>query len=456
MPSACDPDQPPGGQWGIIYRAYHEVADDDVTVEYGLQLLREFRLERGFYAPARRLLTAADAGIVVNAIPIYESLHGYYEKVEATGEDAFRDLAMPEGGFETVEIFTTGIEWLDTSFNGGQAAPELCGINGATGSGKSTMVMQLAMGTSEHFRTVHRVAGVPLKHAVVVSYEDDGQRLLARALSCAARIHKDELLTMDRYGKSLSRRGHLKDYELKLFGTKPGFDPATFPGEYQRMKTAQAEYYLNFHTIYMGGDGRGDGFVEEIVAQLGRAQDRHGWEYGAIYIDSLDWLVGNYMAAQGMNSRDHKRGVILDALPRIRRKIGERFGAVVWVTNQLAGANLLRPSTTKFDHSQAGDSKDWGRPLDWAWNLGNLDPDSNTVLHCSKARRAGKCGVSHIVGLRGEFGRFVSLDSTHTMSHSRFVARDFGDTFVPPVPECQERRTVDAYPGDGIDILGGG
>ncbi len=64
---------------------------------------------------------------------------------------------------------------------GGQAIPEACGILGPTGGGKSTLVMQMALGTSEWLRLDHHRYGAPLKHVVVVSYEDDDQRLLARA-----------------------------------------------------------------------------------------------------------------------------------------------------------------------------------------------------------------------------------------------------------------------------------
>jgi hypothetical protein len=130
------------------------------------------------------------------------------------------------------------------------------------------------------------------------------------------------------------------------------------------MKIAQAQFNVNLRMIYTGAKGLGNGFINEVVNQLVRARDRHGCTYGAMDIDSLDWLVGNHVAAQNLNTHDHKRGVILEALPQFRRRIGARFGVPVWITNQLAWANLVWPSTTGFDHSQGGDSKDWGRPLD--------------------------------------------------------------------------------------------
>jgi hypothetical protein len=97
----------------------------------------------------------------------------------------------------------------------------------------------------------------------------------------------------------------------------------------------------------------------------------------------------------------------MEAVPQPRRKVGKRFKSVVWITNQLAGANLERPSTTEFGHSEAGDSKDRARALDWHFALGNLNIDSNTVIHCSKARRSGTRWMSHLVGLRGAMGQFI-------------------------------------------------
>ncbi len=236
---------------------------------------------------------------------------------------------------------------------------------------------------------------------------------------------------MDGSGKDLSRRGRLKGYELEYFANEPGFDPQTFPGEAERLADVQSDYASNFHTIYMGGKGMGYGYVDEIASILSRARDRHDWEYAAIYVDSIDWLVGNHMASKVRAARVNRGSTTMEAVPLLRSKVGERFGASVWVTNQLAGAKLKRPSTTEFTHSDAGDTKDWARALDWHFALGNLDADSNTVIHCSKARRSGSRGLTQPIGLRGAMGRFISIADDYSIDNGSIIRRDIREIVLP-------------------------
>jgi hypothetical protein len=312
--------------------------------------------------------------------------------------------------------------------------------------------MQMALGTSARLRSEHELNGAPLRHVVVFSYEDDEQRLRARAICCAARIDKNQVMFMDATASTLSRRGHLKDYERKYFAGKEGFDPQTWSGEFERMEEAQAQFNVNFHMIYMGAKGRGDGYVDEIAAILSRAQDRHGWEFAAVYIDSIDWMVGNHLSAKGLTPGDHKRGSIMEAVPQLRRKVGERFNSVVWISNQLAGAHLKRPSTAEFGHSEAGDSKDWARALDWHFALGNLNADSNTILHCSKARRSGSRGMTHLVGLRGAMGQFISIAEDYTIQGGMIIRKDI-DEIVVPVPSARAKQKWTGNSLGDVDFL---
>jgi hypothetical protein len=184
-------------------------------------------------------------------------------------------------------------------------------------------------------------------------------------------------------------------------------------------------------------------------------RDCHGWEFASVYVDSIDWLMGNHMAAMGLAARDHKRATIMEAVPLLRSKVGERVGACVWVTNQLAGAHLKRGSTAEFGHSEAGDSKDWGRALDNHLGLGNLDADDNTVLHISKARRSGTRGMTHVVGLRGAMGRFISLVDDYTIVNGIIVRRDI-EEIVVLVPAARTRRkTAGNDLGDDLFEVGG-
>jgi hypothetical protein len=441
MPSIYHPDEPHKSVWGLLYRSYHQTSDDDVTREQGFKLIADVVKERGFYEPMRDALTRPAVGMITNIDEIYARGRVIVERVEAIAEDPFGGL-LPRGGqYDPVRLYSTGVTWLDGMMGGGQAAPEIHGLLAGTGIWKSTFCMQMALGTSRVMRNDHQRHGVPLKHVVVVSYEDDDQRLLARTLCCSARIDKDKCMAMDGTGNNLSRRGQLKPYELKYFAGEPGFDPGTFPGEAERLAEAQAKYASNFHTIYMCNKCIWYGYVDEIAAILSRARDRHGWEYAAIYVDSIDWLVGNHMAAQGLAARDHKRATIMEAVPLLRSKLGERFGASVWVTNQLAGAHLKRGSTTEFSHSDAGDSKDWGRALDTHLAFGTLDRDDNTVLHISKARRSGTRGMTHVVGLRGAMGQFVSLAKDYVIENGTIIRRDIDEIVVPvPGPSARTRR----------------
>jgi hypothetical protein len=48
----------------------------------------------------------------------------------------------------------------------------------------------------------------------------------------------------------------------------------------------------------------------------------------------------------------------MEAVPQLRRNVGERFGDTVWIDNLLAVIHLKRSAITEFGHSEASDSRD--------------------------------------------------------------------------------------------------
>jgi hypothetical protein len=81
------------GSWGLIYRSYKEVTDDDVSCDQGYQLLIEFVRERGYFEPLRAALTNEAARSIANWAEFLASCRAVLERAEAIAEDPFGNLS---------------------------------------------------------------------------------------------------------------------------------------------------------------------------------------------------------------------------------------------------------------------------------------------------------------------------------------------------------------------------
>jgi hypothetical protein len=448
----------PRARAGVIYRAYHEVALEDLHPQDGLELLRRFLREREVMHGIERMVdVVTSGGVIANYAEFADELREKHERIEAISESPIFGMRPPAGALRAIEIRRTGVPFIDIPLNGGLAPPEIIGFNAPTGSGKSTFCYQIAVSVAKLY---------PDDLVVHCSYEDNQDRMLRRAWACAGMIHKASLDKVTdpedavRLGllSSTTRGVKLKPYELQEAVQGGKKLAGTLRGEYERLMAVWAGYD-NYSMVDLVGDDRGSGYVDEIATIVEKSL-REKPQYkrvSLVIVDSIDIVVENYLAAQNLDPAKNMTYALRGVARLLRRKVSTRFDTPVLITNQIAGAQLKKSATQRMSHSDAGLSKDWAQGLDFCLNLGNTekkkasdaedDKDACAVglLSCSKARRAGTGGWARLIRLKGDFGYWEDCSNDFTIQQGQIVpVRDVALTSAGPLA----RRTSSSNFGD--------
>jgi hypothetical protein len=337
---------------------------------------------------------------------------------------------------------------------GGPAATEFIGLMAPTGGGKSTLISQMACERAKLYRAM-ALGGGPSLSVLYFTYEDpfygedakELDRIWIRMMAHYADVDRNQL---ERVGwvAGLSTTGNLKPYELALCGDQ---DPATFPGERERIERAMRQLEPHQRIFDMQSDGRGNGGVPEIVQLIEREID-NGHRPGVVLIDSINLLLGRNLSAQGRDLQRETPTAMALAVEDIRREVGVRFGADVWVTNQVAGAMTKRSPGAGLHHSDAAGAKLWAQATDFCWAIGALDNtnDKAARFDLSKARRGG-CDGQHIVArLNGKFARWEDCSDKLTIYNGAITPiENLGMIGGMPPPKARKPRRTDI---DDLDL----
>ncbi len=371
---------------GLVEHAYREVKRSEFSDDKAISTLRRFLQERFVNNHIRDVFDATAGATIKNLGDVIAESERRRATVEAMGADPCATFDDWDPDTTAVELIPTGLSWLNSFTGGGLVAPEIYGLLGVTGAGKSTLAHALAMDMSGHYRAVARRGDTP-ELVFVFSYEDPLARMQIRSLSNAARIPEERLRAMKDPETDLARVR--LDYEVEL--ARAMAQPIDgFPSEYVRYHTARRLFSQNYVMVDMVQDGRGEGGVEEIVGIISRAIERRGAPAGLVIIDSIDLLVDNMLDASGISESD-RRGVIATTIPRIvhkiRRKIAVRFGVPVFITNQVAGADIKK-SADKLSAANAQGARGWSKGLDTHIVLDEARRDNGVqMVVCTKSRR---------------------------------------------------------------------
>jgi hypothetical protein len=394
---------------------------------YTARLLAAFLKERAVNDFWQQLARDASAGVITNVSQVLRTVAEREALVAGLDEDPVESGA-PEGWLPAeTKRRPTGIKWLDSFLRGGHAAPEVYGVIGATGSGKTTLGLQLCVSVAEleivlaANAEMREMIGLdPSKpyaagHCYYFHYEMSKDDIRKKLWSCAAMIDYDRIELMGKKGFELSSAAQLTAEEkavLQLVAeqSKGAVKVEDFPGEKERLERAVKLLRTNFWQICCTGDGgnpeRGKGFIPEIALIL-ENERRKGRKVAVVVIDYAGACVDRHTS-----DKDEGYVALKQFGRRAEHEIGVPFDTPVWIMQQLAGALNERTAATKQHHSGASGCKEFANACWFAFNIGTTDEQSGCRYFTNtKSRRAG-LGTPPILKVAGGFNRLVDVSSS--------------------------------------------
>jgi DnaB-like helicase C terminal domain len=409
---------------GLLYHAYKNVDEDELSMPYGIMLLQKFLRERQVIDKVRRVLDGA-GGRNVTGFGLYLSnITLKARAVEAIGSNPFK-VMLPENWVPTtIETTPIGITWAD-ELMGGQAPGDVNGILGPFGGGKTMFAIQAAVERAKLCMAWHIAGDVGherLKQVIFASYEEDVDRdIRPRVMSCAALIKKGTLENL-RSLDELSRKGNLHPYEVAMYIAQKVTDPDLKDGEYERLMKAHAQVGQNLQMMDMRGNGRGSGWIPELASYIERQQQQNDWAIDTIIIDYTKIMCRRHLKAKDKDPDRHLRHLINETPMTAKMDLAERFGCTVWLLQQLSGEANTRSPTAQLSHAHAGEARDFAENLVSCLVFGVKDGTSGCCrVFYTKGRRSENQGLDTLVMLDGSFGRTVSAAGNYKVVPGKIV-----------------------------------
>lgn len=398
------------------------IPDSDLSETHGAALLRCFLEESEVVDKLKT--TAAELG---NNVPqdlntFLKELTESYNQIRAVGVDPVLDPWSGVNANHGIGIHSTGIAFFDDLMAGGCAPGESYTLLGATGVGKTSTGIQIAVeGARQEMLYAKGDHSDPnLGHWYHFFYEYAvNPEIYFRVWSYAARIHRDTLWKEFIPDMSnFSTTGNYKPYELDRFAAEIKLSNKP-PGEMERWQAAKNELCANLHLVDMSGSDinnpkSGAGWVEEIAAVLRREHDK-GRRIAGIVIDDAATMTERYLAEHDLASCE-KTAMLNRLVMDVNRLCAGPYKLSAWVIHQIAGAANNRASSKAMHHTDAEGSKSFPKNAWFAFQLGTKDTTYSTcILSCSKSRRANATGRQHIVFVDGEFCAILSGDNKYAI-----------------------------------------
>ena len=191
--------------------------DEDLTPDEAIETLREILLDRMASHRLRQAVTYAPEGQIYNLPKLIENTQRHIETIGAIGrgvEGSTMPATWAEAGRPKVP---TGVNFIDRVMEGGSEPGDVNVIIGATGGGKTTLAMQLAVSMAQIQRQIAERGNEGKPGLIVfVSYEDNMRMMQIRAASFAADVLKNRLRFL-KDDDELSSKGNLEEYEHHMY-----------------------------------------------------------------------------------------------------------------------------------------------------------------------------------------------------------------------------------------------
>jgi RecA/RadA recombinase len=418
-----------GGRHGAGIIAFiYVLLPEELCEKTGRDYFRRFLEERLVYDDMRQYVASWGHDVPHSLEPYLQKVQQRRAAISGLEADATFAPFPERRAFKPLRLFSTGVPFMDRLMNGGQAGGEAYTLMGPTKGGKTTLALQMAVQTALQFQRDAADGKGPLLHVFYFSYEEPVEpRLLHRLWAHLAQIDYDVLDNGLEF--TSQEKKDYRPYEHERWGAQLSRG-LPVPGEKERFaKACELLGNRNFWSVDFSGavPGQGAGGVPEALAVLLRARDA-GKHVGMIVIDYTGLAVQR-MLVSGRFSRGFKQSdefALIQSFPyEVVCQIAGPFNCACWVLHQLHGSESLKDPTAPMHHARARGSRNFADNAAFAFELGNLDPNTSCVwLHRTAARRAAPVTEPTLVRLDGAVRTMVDASEEYAVNpHTKKIVR---------------------------------
>jgi len=424
----------------LVGYAYYEAEPQIATDEsHGRQLLRQFledsvaRTLSGSYQSVNGLVRPAN---------FQDELRERLEELELAHSLANQEVPELFGpGWETRGLrpraWQTGVQFMDQFLGGGHFGGGTFGLTAPTGSGKTTMAIQMtghALWQQDmRIRQDPRRTLYPVYFASWEVQSKEFSYLLLCQLARISKNHWDKEGKIDDLPRTL-QPWEEKEFEVELSQGHP------VQSAYQRAlywvpRIRRGVIFLG----YSGEEGRedkGHGGVEEIRSEILAHQRKYNLKRASLFV--LDYV--NAMVDRERVSKktwDQPMNQWIDRVPLVvRNRIGLPLNCPCWMLQQSTGENNRRSPGAMLSVTDGEGSKTFHKNNYYGFSIGTLCKERNPYMAkiaCVKARNNKPSCLEVIAALDGEFVRWLP-------THGKYVAQG---TRIVPAQEAREVATGD-------------
>lgn len=393
---------------GIIWHAYF--AEDPAALDdkFGLELLRRFLHERVVVDRTILLTAGAEERVPGNFEAALAEVRTDLTRIGSIGRSIQYRLDEFPDDPEPVDMFTTGVGYMDEMLGGGQVGGEMYMLFGPYKGGKTFAAAEVTHGTAEYFHLLAQKGG-PEKYAAYFSYELTGPEMARRFRSRGADISLTRLEGEIRSRSDYSIRGKLLAYEQDLYQKKGLYDMGKLPGELERLQrytSTVGKHVALFDMLNVDGADVGAGGIDEVVAQLSQMV-LEGKTPGMVVIDNIYFAANRTVNARGGEWDKIGRGEVSAWVTKSITHIARKFKVPVWLLHQYnADANQLKPGK-RPRATQSAESRTVGAHANMLFCLGARDEATNVAqIVLDLSRRGKNGGMRKLIQLEGDLSRW--------------------------------------------------
>ena len=293
-------------------------------------------------------------------------------------------------GFKTDNFKPTGLGFLDVALGGG-ITPSVGGLLGGSNAGKTVLAIQLACTAARTFQGNETVLLFGYENPINPNY-------LIRAYTYLAATGRKMPRDFSEWSAEDKEKVFSILDEIEFAPGKTRFEPVDMVGS--------------------AGSDTGCGGVPEIVSKVKSFQDA-GHDVKLVIVDQHQPMAEKFLGVHG-GRNDTLRDIMKRQVVETGAELAAGMGVTTLYLHQWAPDIALKTAYwQKPKLQEAAECKSWPSWMDWAFSIGN--PDPNGVRWFANTKNRTNALVDSIVRMNGEMQRFEYQEGRYEVRNRRFV-----------------------------------